>query len=147
MVDEANKKKVYMELKKEFAKDRSITKIENISRFGLIEMTRQRVRPSVIHTINDTCPVCNGTGLVPTLNSVVSDIERWIQRYRAKRLDRRIVIRTTPEVYSYLKKGRYSRVLKLMWKFWIKIKLVKDENLPIGTFEVYDRKNEKMIKL
>jgi ribonuclease G len=147
MIDESNKKKVYLELKKEFAKDRSITKIENISRFGLIEMTRQRVRPSVIHTINDTCPVCDGTGLVPTLNTVVSDIERWVQRYRAKRLDRRIVIRTTPEVYSYLKNGRYSRLLKLMWKFWIKIKLVKDEKMAIGTFEVYDRKNEKAIKL
>ena len=147
MVDESNKKKVYMELKKEFAKDRSITKIENISRFGLIEMTRQRVRPSVIHTINDTCPVCNGTGLVPTLNTVVSNIERWIQRYRSKRLDRRITIRTTPEVYTYMKNGRYNRLLKLMWKYWIKIKLVKDEKLPIGTFEVYDRKNEKPIKL
>lgn len=147
MVDESNKKKVYMELKKEFAKDRSITKIENISRFGLIEMTRQRVRPSVIHTINDTCPVCDGTGLVPTLNTVVSNIERWIQRYRSKRLDRRITIRTTPEVYSYMKNGRYNRLLKLMWKYWIKIKLVKDEKLSIGTFEVYDRKNEKAIKL
>jgi ribonuclease G len=147
MVDESNKKKVYMELKKEFSKDRSITKIENISRFGLIEMTRQRVRPSVIHTINDTCPVCDGTGLVPTLNTVVSNIERWIQRYRSKRLDRRITIRTTPEVYSYMKNGRYNRLLKLMWKYWIKIKLVKDEKLSIGTFEVYDRKNEKAIKL
>ncbi len=147
MMDDHNKKKVYMELKKEFGKDRSITKIENISRFGLIEMTRQRVRPSVIHTINDTCPVCDGAGLVPTLNTVVSNIERWIQRYRAKRLDRRITIRTTPEVYSYMKNGRYNRLLKLMWKYWIKIKLVKEERLPIGTFEVYDRKNEKAIKL
>ncbi|MCK5853565.1 Rne/Rng family ribonuclease, partial [bacterium] len=143
MLEESNKKKVYMELKKEFSKDRSITKIENISRFGLIEMTRQRVRPSVILTINDTCPVCGGTGLVPTLNAVVSDIERWIQRYRAKRMDRRIIIHTTPEVYSFLKKGRYNRVLKLMWKYWIKIKVYRDDKLPIGTFEVYDRKDEK----
>jgi len=147
MLEESNKKKVYIELKKEFSKDRSITKIESISRFGLIEMTRQRVRPSVILTINDTCPICDGTGLVPTLNTVVSNIERWIQRYRAKRMDRRIIIHTTPEVYSFLKKGRYNRVLKLMWKYWIKIKVYKDEKLPIGTFEVYDRKDEKIIKL
>jgi ribonuclease G len=81
--NEDNKMKVFMELKKEFAKDRSITKIEEISRFGLIEMTRQRVRPSVLRTINDSCPVCNGTGLVPTLNTSVARIERWIQRYRS----------------------------------------------------------------
>ena len=147
MLDNENKKKVFMELKKEFAKDRSITKIEEISRFGLIEMTRQRVRPSVIHTINDTCPVCNGSGLVPTLNTTVSAIERWIQRYRSTRGDRRITVHVTPEVYRYMEQGRYNRRLKLMWKYWMKIRLHKDNSLKIGEFKVYDRLNEKEIRL
>ncbi len=142
MLSEENKKKVFMELRKEFTKDRSITKIEKISRFGLIEMTRQRVRPSVVHTINDTCPVCNGTGLVPTLNTTVSAVERWVQRYRFSRGDRRITIRVTPEVYRFMNRGRYNRRMKLMWKYWMKIKLVQDESLSLGTFEVYDRLNK-----
>lgn len=143
--DETNKKKIYSELKKEFAKDRSITKIEGISRFGLIEMTRQRVRPSVLYTINDTCPTCNGTGLVPTLNTIVSAIERWIQRYRVSRGDRRITLHVTPDVFNYLNKGRYSRRLKLMWKYWMKIRLVKDKQLKIGQFAVYDRTDKKKL--
>ncbi len=143
--DEVNKRKIHMELKKEFAKDRSITKIEEMSRFGLIEMTRQRVRPSVLHTIKEVCPVCNGTGLVPTLNSTVSAIERWIQRYRISRGDRRITIHVRPDVYNYMNRGRYSRRLKLMWKYWMKIKLVKDENLKIGEFAVYDRLDKTKI--
>jgi len=142
---EENKRKIAQELKKEFAKDRSITKIEEVSRFGLIEMTRQRVRPSVLHTIKEPCPVCQGTGLVPTLNSTVSDIERWIQRYRTSRGDRRITLRVRPEVYSYLNEGRYNRKLKLMWKYWIKIRLVKDDTLSIGEFAVYDRLNKKKL--
>ncbi|MCD4691458.1 MAG: Rne/Rng family ribonuclease [Calditrichales bacterium] len=145
--NESNKKKVFMELKKEFAKDRSITKIEELSRFGLIEMTRQRVRPSVLHTINDSCPVCGGTGLVPTLTTTVSAIERWIQRYRAGRGDRRVALHITPQVYSYLNSGRYNRRLKLMWKYWIKIKLVKDDSLGLGEFAFYDKLDKKLLKL
>ncbi|MEJ2543690.1 MAG: Rne/Rng family ribonuclease [Calditrichaceae bacterium] len=144
---EENKQKVYNELRKEFNKDRSITKIEEISRFGLVEMTRQRVRPSVLRTINDSCPVCGGTGLVPTLNTSVARIERWIQRYRSSRGDRRITIRVPSDLYSYMNKGRYNRRLKLMWKYWMKIKLFKDNNINIGEYKVYDRLNKTAINL
>ncbi|MBN2426034.1 MAG: Rne/Rng family ribonuclease [Calditrichaceae bacterium] len=147
MLDDDNKKKIYYELKKEFAKDRSITKIAELSRFGLMEMTRQRVRPSVLYTINDSCPVCGGSGLVPTLNTVISSIERWIQRYRVMRGDRRISIRVTPDVYEIMNRGRYNRRLKLMWKYWMKINLVRDEKIKIGTFAVYDRENKRQLEL
>jgi ribonuclease G len=145
MMEHENRKKIFVELRKEFAKDRSITKIEEVSRFGLIEMTRQRVRPSVLYSINDSCPTCAGTGLVPTMNTTVSTIERWIQRYRIGRGDRRISIRIRPEVHEYLTEGRFSRLLKLMWKYWMKITLVSDIQIPIGKFMVYDRLDKKII--
>lgn len=147
MLSNENKNKVFMELRKEFTKDRSITKIEKISRFGLVEMTRQRVRPSVVLTINDTCPTCNGTGLVPTLNTTIASIERWLQRYRVHRGDRRITLRVTPEAFNYLNKGRYSRRMKLMWKFWMKIRLVRNEKLALGKFEVYDWLNKTTLNV
>lgn len=144
---EENKQKVYNELRKEFNKDRSITKIEELSRFGLVEMTRQRVRPSVLSTINDSCPVCNGSGLVPTLNTSVARIERWIQRYRSSRGDRRITIHAPSDLFKYMNQGRYNRRLKLMWKYWMKIKVVKDTSLNFGEFRVYDRLNKSIISL
>jgi len=147
VLEDENKRKVFMELKKEFAKDRSITKIADMSRFGLIEMTRQRVRPSILHTINDNCPVCHGSGLVPTMNTIVARLERWIQRYRSGRGDRRITIRLTEDVQHYLTQGRYNRRLRLMWKYWMKIKLITDTSLAMGTFRVFDRNNEKEIEL
>ncbi|RLD10666.1 ribonuclease E/G [candidate division KSB1 bacterium] len=145
MMEEENRRKVYQELKKEFAKDRSITKIQEMSRFGLMEMTRQRVRPPVLLSLKETCPTCHGSGLVPTVHAVVGDIERWIQRYRSTNGDRRITIHVRPDVYNYMKKGLYSPLLKLMWKYWVKIKLVKDESLPYGVFKVYDRKDKKRL--
>lgn len=147
MLEEDNRRKIYNELKKEFAKDRSITKIQEMSRFGLIEMTRQRVRPPVLFNLKDQCPVCKGTGLVPTVHAVVGNIERWIQRYRATHGDRRFTIHVTPEVYRYMKKGTYNPLLKLMWKYWVKIKLKEDESLPLGTFRVFDKNDEQELKI
>ncbi|APF17826.1 Rne/Rng family ribonuclease [Caldithrix abyssi] len=147
MNEEENRKKLYNELRKEFAKDRSITKIQEISRFGLIEMTRQRVRPPVLFNLKDQCPVCQGTGMVPTVHAVVGNIERWIQRYRATHGDRRFTIHVTPEVYRYMKKGTYNPLLKLMWKYWVKIKLVEDDTLTLGTFKVFDKDDKNPLNI
>jgi ribonuclease G len=147
MLSNENKMKVYSELKKEFHKDRSITKIEELSRFGLMEMTRQRVRPSVIHSLHEECPQCNGLGLIPTPSTEVSQLERWIQSYRAGKGDRRITIRVAPEIYSYVMSGKFSKRLQLMWKYWIKLKFVKDENLGPREFKVYDRNNKTALTL
>lgn len=147
MLAEENKLKVYKELKKEFQKDRSITKIEELSRFGLIEMTRQRVRPSVIHSLHEDCPHCQGLGLIPTASTEISQLERWIQKYRANSGDRRITVRVTPEIYNYVMNGKFSRRLQLMWKYWVKIKFVKDSTLGTREFKVYDKFNKSQISL
>jgi ribonuclease G len=140
-----NRSQLYHEIKREFHKDRSITKIEEISRFGIIEMTRQRVRPGVLHTLHEECPQCHGTGLIPSLPTVVAAIERWIQKYRASRGDRRITIRATDDINKYLNSGRFSRRIQLMWKYWMKINTVLDPTLNLRQFKFYDRKNEREI--
>jgi ribonuclease G len=140
-----NKRKIYIELKKEFHKDRSITKIEELSRFGLIEMTRQRIRPSVLNAISEECPRCQGSGLIPSMPSVIADIERWIQRFRSGRGDRRITLRVPPEIFDYLDQGKFSRRLQLMWKYWMKLSLYKDASLDARQFKVFDKKNEQEI--
>jgi ribonuclease G len=147
MLEEANKKALYKELKKEFHKDRSITKIEDMSRFGLIEMTRQRVRPSVVHSIHEECPQCSGTGLIPSVHTVVSHLERWVQAYRAGKGDRRITVRVPKDIYSYLMAGKFSPRLQLMWKYWIKLKVIRDDNLKPREFKVFDRANKTEISL
>ena len=143
VLQEENKLKIHQELKREFHKDRSITKIEELSRFGLIEMTRQRIRPSVLYSIHEECPQCQGTGLVPTMNTLVSEMERWIQRYRSRKGDRRITIRVTPDTFKYMTEDKFSRRLQLMWKYWMKIKLISDPSLNFREFKVFDRMNTK----
>ena len=139
--NESNKKKIYLELVKELKKDRAISKVAEISRFGLIEMTRQRIRPSLIHNIYETCPVCEGNGLVPTINNIISKIERWIKRYRTIGGDRRLVLLVHPEVAEYLLNGFFNKKYELMWKYMIVLTVEASERLLKHQFKFYLKKS------
>ncbi|RMI25504.1 MAG: Rne/Rng family ribonuclease [Calditrichaeota bacterium] len=121
MEEEANRQKVLNELRKEFSHDRAVSRIEGMSRFGLVEMTRQRIRPSLIYNITEPCPNCEGNGVVPTKGTVLANIERAIRRYLAARLDRRIILQLHPEMIKYLDNRRFGRRFRLMLKYWVKI--------------------------
>lgn len=137
---EENKLKVFNELKKELAHDRAVSRIAEISRFGLVEMTRQRIRPSLIYNINEPCPLCEGTGFVPTPGTVLANMERIIRRYVATDYDRRIIIRAHPQLIEYLNNKRISRRLRLMWKYWIKIDTEADPTLRPFEYRVIVKK-------
>ena len=59
--DEKNRKKVYDELRKEFRKDRAKVSILPMSDFGLIQITRQRIRQNIVQALKEVCPECHGT--------------------------------------------------------------------------------------
>ena len=143
MEKEENKQKVMNELRKEFAHDRAITRMEEMSRFGLVEMTRQRIRPSLIFNITEPCPLCNGTGLIPTQGTVLANIERAIRRYVASDYDRRIIIRAHPSMVEYLNNKRISRRMRLMWKYWIKIDTESDPTLKPYEFRLLVKKTRE----
>ncbi|MFQ5584188.1 MAG: ribonuclease E/G, partial [Calditrichia bacterium] len=140
MVETANKKKVLSELQKEFSRDRAISKIEGMSRFGLVEMTRQRTRPSLIYNITEPCPMCEGSGLVPTKGTILADIERALRRYIATRGDRRLLIKAHPDVINYLNNKTFSRRLRLMWKYWVKLDTREDPSMKPFEFRLLVKK-------
>lgn len=80
MEDEEHKKHVYQSLIKALQRDRVKTSISEISRLGLIEMTRKRTRESLERTLCEPCPTCNGRGVVRTSETVAYEIFREITR-------------------------------------------------------------------
>jgi ribonuclease G len=138
-----NKEKVLHELRKEFSQDRAISRMAEMSRFGLVEMTRQRIRPSLIYNINEPCTYCSGSGLVPTQGTILANIERVIRRYVATQKDRRIIIQAHPEMVKYLNNRKLSRRLRLMLKYWIKLYLEENENLFHHQFNVLVKKTRE----
>lgn len=98
MASQENRDKVAQELRSNLGRDRARTKAFEVSSLGLIEMTRQRVRPSLFASLTSTCSSCGGAGRVYTPATVVRRIERSLTRAGASNEEKRIVVRVHPEV-------------------------------------------------
>ena len=74
----------------------------HVSEFGLVEMTRQRVRPNLLHTHSEPCTLCNGTGRILGPDTTLTRIERWLQRSYAATREKRYVLKVHPDVAAYI---------------------------------------------
>src|SRR5437879_1772674 len=102
MESRGNRDKVLQELRTHLGHDRARTKAFAVSELGLIEMTRQRVRPSLWHSMTAECPTCHGTGRVFRPEVVVRRMERSLKRAGAEHRERQLAVRLHPEVALYL---------------------------------------------
>ncbi len=102
MDDHSNRDKVLQEMRRHVGRDRARTKLFGISELGLLQMSRQRVRPSLIQMMTEPCPSCDGTGRVLSPDTVVRRIERSILRARHEGEKRNMKIRVHPGVALYL---------------------------------------------
>ena len=141
--DERNKRKVYEELKKEFRKDRAKVTVLPMTEFGLVQITRQRVRQNILHSFTEPCPACSGTGLVRSKTTTLNQIERWIRRFKTETHESRITLRVNPELAVILGTGTISRLRKIMLKYLVWIKMEGDPGIPIGEFRCISKKQGK----
>ncbi|PYO28271.1 MAG: ribonuclease E/G [Gemmatimonadetes bacterium] len=102
MESRGNRDKVLQELRAHLGRDRARTKAFAVSELGLIEMTRQRVRPSLWQSMTAECPTCNGTGRVFRPEVVVRRMERSLKRAGAEHKERQLAVRLHPDVALYL---------------------------------------------
>ncbi len=141
--DEKNKKKVYDELRKEFRKDRAKVTVLPMTEFGLVQITRQRIRQSVLHSFTEPCPTCAGTGLVQSKSTIVSQVERWIRRFKSETREFRLVLKVHPTIAAHLLEGKLSRLRRMMVKYFVLIKLEEDSSLAVDEFKFISRKQNK----
>jgi ribonuclease G len=132
--DEKNRKKIYDELKKEFRKDPAKTNVIGMSDFGLVQITRQRIRPSVVNSVSKVCPMCGGSGTVVSQNTILTDIESWISKFKHSTSYRALDLYVNPYLKSFLTKGLISRRWKWMSKYGMKISIIGDENTSLNEF-------------
>jgi ribonuclease G len=98
MESQENRDKLVREMRSHLGRDRARTKAFEVSKLGLIEMTRQRVRPSLFNSLTAICTSCGGIGRVYTPATVVRQIERTLKRAAASKDEKSIVVRVHPEV-------------------------------------------------
>ena len=143
--EEKNRKKVYDELKKEFRKDRAKVSVLPMSDFGLIQITRQRVRQNIMQAMKDVCPYCAGTGLLTKQSHNIYNLEEWLQKFKKVSNERSLIIRCHPSFAHKLKEGRIKFITKLKFKYFMILKLEEDTKLAPGEFVAISRKDMKDI--
>ena len=143
METESNKKAVLEEIRKELRKDRARTKAFAVSELGLIEMTRQRERSSLLHYYTEDCPHCDGLGKVPSPETMLVKLERAMRRVAALGTEKRITVRVAPEVALFFVEQEGRRFAELEKRFKLRVDLKDDPQLKRGQMRVFsDGKHE-----
>jgi len=141
-----NKKKVYDELKKELNRDKAKVAVAKISKFGLLEMTRERTGENLTFTISEECPVCHGSGRIPSKASLVTRIENWFKRFQAsKETGRFLNLHIHPELAHFINEHNKHLFKKIQLKNFMRVKIVEDTKVNIDEFKVITKKDKKDI--
>ena len=138
--EEKNRKKIYDELRKEFRKDRAKVSVLQMSDFGLVQITRQRIRQNIMQAMKEVCPYCLGTGLLTKHSHLVYDLEEWLRKFRRQSKERSLIVKCHPSLATKLKEGKFVTFTKIQLKYLVKIKIVEDNNMPLGQIRYFSKK-------
>ncbi|MFN2433167.1 MAG: ribonuclease E/G [Gemmatimonadota bacterium] len=133
----ANRKRVFQEFKTWLGRDRARTKAFEVSDLGLVEMTRQRVRPSLFQSLSERCPTCEGLGRVLSRGTVARRIERAVRRVGLAGNERRLEVRTHPEVALYLIDQERVTLQALRKRYNLELEIRDDPLMRVDEFRLY----------
>ncbi len=126
MESQANRDRVLHELRSHLGRDRARTRTFEISDLGLIEMTRQRVRPSLLQALTESCAACDGTGHIWTAPTLIREIERCVHRAAAAGDDTDLLVRVHPEVALQVMESEPRFLRKLARRTRLRVDLRDD---------------------
>ncbi|MDD9980819.1 MAG: Rne/Rng family ribonuclease [Gammaproteobacteria bacterium] len=136
MTPARNQRDVEHRLREALKQDRARVQLGRISRFGLLEMSRQRLRPSLGESSLRTCPTCNGRGYVRGPESLALSILRIVEEEAMKDLTGRIVARLPIEVATFLLNEKREGVFDIERRTGVKIILVPDPSVTLPNYQV-----------
>ncbi len=142
MREEDNKRKVYYEIRKELKKDRAKVAVSPISDFGLLEMTRQRIRLSLLDSMTDECPTCHGSGHIVAKDTMVTRVDHWLRRYKSKHRNLRLRLELHPDNAEYLKTQKKKVMRGLMWQNFVHIKIEPNQDVSRNDFRFIRAKDD-----
>ena len=124
-----NKNAVERKLKEAMKHDRARVQVGSISQFGLLEMSRQRLRPSLSEAVSDLCPHCHGTGRIRSVESAALAVIHQIEGEVARKPRAKLTVAMASEVALYILNHKRDAISELETRFQMSIILEQDNSL------------------
>ena len=126
--------------------DRAKHNVLPLTKFGLMQITRQRIRPATEINTSEVCPVCHGTGKIAPSMLIDEQIERRISYYAENLSVKSFTLKTSPILGAFLTKGFNSILRKWKRKYKCRIQLEEVLDYSVLQNELYNDKGEKLDK-
>ena len=139
-----NKKLIYTKMKEEMEADKAKHTILPLSKFGLMQITRERVRPQMNIATKEVCPTCNGSGKIEASILVTDKIEDHIRHLFEKQNESKLVLALHPFLHAYYTKGFISKRMKWLFKYKRSVELIKDSSLAITEYKFLNKDGEEI---
>lgn len=139
-----NKRKIYQKLKSEMQRDKAKHSILPLSKFGLIQMTRQRVRPEVVIQTQEDCPTCHGTGKIQPTILISDEIEKNLDHILRQSKPKKLTLVLHPYLAAFFQKGWFSKQLKWFFKYFKWVSIIEDTSFPIQQVKFLNESGEEI---
>lgn len=147
MDDPAHRRMVYKLLQQALDKDRSRTNLLHISELGLVEMTRQRTRPSLATVLTESCPYCDGHGSVLSADTITIGLLRSIKKAHRKSRKRRLRVVANEHIVSHLLDDKAGRLGQLEKSMNLQIQLQGDADIHLEDYQIFPEGSNREIYL
>lgn len=147
MTKAENRKKLFDVMTEEMRRDKARHTILPLSKFGLMQITRQRVRPSVEVNVQETCPLCGGSGTIKSSLVIVDDIEANLSHLLNSQVaPKHLTIITHPYVQAYLTKGLFHSVRQQwMRRYKVRLTIKAQESFSLLEYKFFNANGEELI--
>jgi ribonuclease G len=144
MKSQDNKKLIYRVMKEEMIEDKAKSTVLPLSKFGLMQITRERVRPQMNIATKEVCPTCNGTGKIDASILISDLIEKNIEHLLVKQNEKELVLAVHPYLHAYFTKGIFSKRFRwwLKYKRWINMET--DTSMAIVEYKFLNKEGEEI---
>lgn len=139
-----SKQVLYDRMVENMKQDRTRHNILPLTKFGLMQITRQRVRPETVVQVEEVCPTCHGTGSIKSSLLFTKVLEGKIQMMQNHLGIKNFTLHVHPYVYAYICQGICSLKMKWQWRYGFGIKIIPSQKLGMLQYEFYDSNGQEI---
>jgi ribonuclease G len=135
---------LFEQMRKLMKRDRARHNVLQLSKFGLMQITRQRVRPAVEMDVREECPTCHGTGKIEPSLLFTDKLAQECQRY-SDQFGRGLTLRLHPFICAFVEKGLLWNSLKWQWQRKYGVKVISSEMLGMLEYRFFDKNLQRLL--